>query len=341
MPMKGSVCPTIAGDLVLVLLHFVPIASNAQINFSGDWIGRLNDRSSEITLKLTIHPELTAGTISSSLGLQNAPVGNLTIQMDSIGFHLSDYGVQVRGKAVNGNIDAIWHQGRTTTRILFERVKTESANALSQSLGFKEEEVEVTTTDNIKLSGTLVTPQEAIGKVPAVVLLTVAGPNDRDQTIGNHKPFKTMAEFLALHGIASIRLDDRGVGKSQGSLSTADFEQLRKDALAGIETLRTREEINPRLIGAIGNSEGSIIAGLTASSNEDISFVIMLGAVGAPLTELLSERIDKMNGIYRLSQDQKEELLGYFRAVENILIKNLPKEMKTQTAKQTKSTKDL
>ena len=70
--------------------------------------------------------------------------------------------------------------------------------------------------DNCRLSGTLCLPDtEAL--VPAVVLIHGSGPHGRDlEIMGKHKVFKHMAHYLASKGIAVLRYDKRGTGKSQG-----------------------------------------------------------------------------------------------------------------------------
>ncbi|MCK7535401.1 MAG: hypothetical protein MZV63_32685 [Marinilabiliales bacterium] len=54
------------------------------------------------------------------------------------------------------------------------------------------------------------------GPFPAVVLITGSGPQDRDETVFSHKPFKVIADHLTRNGIAVLRYDDRGVGEVKG-----------------------------------------------------------------------------------------------------------------------------
>ena len=72
-------------------------------------------------------------------------------------------------------------------------------------------EIRVPTSDNAELAGTLTIPNPdavQIGLVPLVIMITGSGPQDRDETIFEHKPFAVIADHLAINGIASIRLDD-------------------------------------------------------------------------------------------------------------------------------------
>jgi hypothetical protein len=80
-------------------------------------------------------------------------------------------------------------------------------------------------TDGDRLSGSLcLPPSEA--PVPAVVLLGVAGPNDRDLGFAGHRAFAVWADHLCREGVAVLRWDDRGVGASGGDWRQAGYEVL-------------------------------------------------------------------------------------------------------------------
>jgi hypothetical protein len=75
-------------------------------------------------------------------------------------------------------------------------------------------------------------------------------------------------------------VDDRGVGKSTGSFSDATSQDFASDALAGIEYLKTRKEINGGKIGLLGHSEGGLIAPMVAAQSRDVAFVVMMAGPG-------------------------------------------------------------
>ncbi len=134
-------------------------------------------------------------------------------------------------------------------------------------------------TDKVTLAGTLTLPRSH-GPYPAALLVSGTGPNDRDQLIWGHKIFLVLADHLTRQGIAVLRYDDRGVGRSTGDYDTATFEEFRKDALAGLDYLRARPDIDPQCVGLIGHSEGGAIAILAAASSRETGGLILMAAPG-------------------------------------------------------------
>jgi hypothetical protein len=78
------------------------------------------------------------------------------------------------------------------------------------------EQVTIRTPAGIVLAGTLTKPADRSGvRLPAVVLITGSGSQDRDEAVpslGAYRPFREIADTLSRRGIAVLRLDDRGVG---------------------------------------------------------------------------------------------------------------------------------
>jgi hypothetical protein len=131
----------------------------------------------------------------------------------------------------------------------------------------------------IKLAGTLTLPRSG-GPFPAVLLITGSGSQDRDETIFGHKPFMVIADDLTRRGLAVLRVDDRGVGGSTGSPTTATTEDFAGDVLTGVEYLKSRSDIDPHRIGLIGHSEGGVIAPMVAAKSRDVAFIVLLAGTG-------------------------------------------------------------
>jgi len=137
----------------------------------------------------------------------------------------------------------------------------------------------------VSLSGTLTLP-DANGIFPVVILISGSGPQDRDETVANHKPFWVLADHLTRQGIAVLRYDDRGFGKSTGNFSNSTTKDFSTDVLSAVHYLKTRTDIDPNNIGLIGHSEGGIIAPLTANQTHEVSFIVLLASTGIPGSEI-------------------------------------------------------
>lgn len=141
-------------------------------------------------------------------------------------------------------------------------------------------------TAKITLAGTLTLPAKA-GNFPVVVLISGSGPQNRDEEILGHKPFLVISDYLTKKGIAVLRFDDRGCGKSTGNFMLATSEDFASDVSSAIDYLKTRKEINIKKIGLAGHSEGGIIAPMIASKSKDVSFMVLLAAPAIQLRKMM------------------------------------------------------
>jgi pimeloyl-ACP methyl ester carboxylesterase len=107
-------------------------------------------------------------------------------------------------------------------------------------------------------------------------MLTGSGAQNRDETVMGHRPFLILADHLTRHGIATLRVDDRGVGGSTGNVMTATIADNAGDALAGVAFLKSQPKIDARRIGLLGHSEGGWVAPLAATRSADVAFLVLL-----------------------------------------------------------------
>ena len=128
------------------------------------------------------------------------------------------------------------------------------------------------------------------GPFPAVVLVSDAGAQDREGTVGDYRPLGTLGDYLTRRGVAVLRFDDRGVGRSTGDFSTTTTASLVSDVQASLNYLRTRPEINVSQIGVIGHGEGGNVALLSAAQPLPPAFVVTLAAYGVPGNELILQQ---------------------------------------------------
>jgi len=141
----------------------------------------------------------------------------------------------------------------------------------------------------VTIAGTFTRPKKD-GKYPVVLLITGSGPNDRDESIFGHKVFLVWADILTNAGIAVLRVDDRGVGESTGSFHEADNRDLADDVVAGVNYLKTRNDIDVKRIGLIGHSLGADIAPIAAVKSNDVKFVVLMAGSAIPLNETIYEQ---------------------------------------------------
>jgi uncharacterized protein len=190
---------------------------------------------------------------------------------------------------------------------------------------YREEEVSYENQEaGITLSGTLTLPlnQE---QAPVVLLVPGMGPADRNATsMGGHHLFFVIAGYLAQRGIAVLRFDKRGIGKSTGHYDwTVTSQDFAKDVLAGVEYLKTRQEINKKQIGLIGYSEGGMIASLVASWTSDVSFIVSMA--GVSLTDV--ETILQQMALQLRADGASEEFIMRDRHLREELVEVMQQEL--------------
>ncbi len=143
--------------------------------------------------------------------------------------------------------------------------------------------------DGLRLAGTLTIPA-GDGRHPALVLVSGSGPQDRDETLLEHKPFLVLADHLGRRGIAVLRYDDRGTAASGGDFAGATTEGFARDAAAALDFLRGHPRIDPARIGLVGHSEGGLVVSAVAVEREDVAAIVLLAATGLPGASISREQ---------------------------------------------------
>lgn len=165
----------------------------------------------------------------------------------------------------------------------------------------------------VTLAGTLTLPKGP-GPFPGVVLIAGSGPQDRDESLANHRPFLLLADTLTRKGIAVLRYDKRGIGQSTGNPDAATTMDLAADAEAAIAFLKSRKEIDASRIGLLGHSEGAIIAPYLAGRSKDVSWLVLLAAPATNGEQTLLNQSEMIGRAGGLSDDQLDASLGFDRA---------------------------
>lgn len=150
--------------------------------------------------------------------------------------------------------------------------------------------------------GTLTLPRKASGKVPTLLFLCDAGPQDRDESVGPNKPFRDLARGLARRGIASLRCDKRSFlmkkvldGGDQIKKRALRKEWLRTtfkteyvdDARVALDWLAKRPEVGEVFLLAHGFGARAVPE--VAAKRSDLGGAILLAAAGRPRDELVRE----------------------------------------------------
>ena len=185
---------------------------------------------------------------------------------------------------------------------------------------YREEEVSfANAAAKVTLAGTLTLPK-GLGPFPAAILIAGSGPMDRDEFIADHRPLLVLSDYLTRKGIAVLRYDKRGVGKSTGAADTATILDLAADASAAIEFLKSRKEINSGKIGLIGHSEGALIAPYLAThSNKDIAWLVLLAPPATVGEETLLRQSELIGRVGGLSDTQLESSLSFDHAAYDLV----------------------
>lgn len=269
----------------------------AEPNVVGHWKGTLKAGVLELrvffNISKTPEGQLTASMDSPDQGAKGLPIESVKAEGDKLTLEARRIAASYQGtiSADGREIKGQWRQAGQTMQLDLVRLEKEPDYTRPQepTKPYPYDEQEVTLENKaagIKLVGTLTLPKSQ-SPVPAVVLLTGSGAQDRDESILGHKPFLVLADYLTRRGIAVLRLDDRGIGGSTGSVAQSTSPEFADDALAAVAYLKNVKQINPRKIGLLGHSEGGMIAALAAGRSQDVAFVVMLAGTGVPGEQII------------------------------------------------------
>ena len=281
---------------ILIPLLFVVLQSQAQIE--GYWKGEIDLG----TLKLEMAFNITAieNGFSATLdvpaqGAFDFPVDETTFKDEHLQLTMSSMDASYLGTLKEGAIEGEFTQrGMTFPLNLTKAEKKEQKKARPQDpqppFNYHIEEVTfVNEKEGNTLVGTLTIPKGE-GPFPAMVLVSGSGQQDRDEELMNHRPFWVIADYCALHGIAVLRYDDRGIGGSTGEVENATSMDFSYDAEAAFDYLRNRKEINASKVGILGHSEGGVINFMVSARRPEVAFLISLAGPSVNGIEVLKEQ---------------------------------------------------
>ncbi|OON70639.1 hypothetical protein B0919_01055 [Hymenobacter sp. CRA2] len=241
---------------------------------------------------------LTGGKYFATLDVPMQKVTHMSVDVqihgDTVMFVAEEAASQFVGRlsADGKQVEGTWQQPglKAPITLVYSTPPASTGTKVRLTPPYREEEVAFTNIPvNLRMAGMLSVPPGK-GPFPAVVLVSDAGAQDRDATIGDYRPMGALADFLTRRGIAVLRVDDRGVGQSGGTPATATTAELVADVQAALNFLRTRPEVDLAHLGIIGHGEGGNVALLTAAQPLPPAFVVTLGAHGLPGRDIVVQQ---------------------------------------------------
>jgi hypothetical protein len=223
------------------------------------------------------------GTFTSlSQNVMEYPLDALTANMDMVHFALGDSMVfdgKLNADQINGTFTDDSARGNFVLRRAPPKILPYDATDVTFRNGA------------VSLSGTLCIPRGS-GRRAAVVLLQGSGTETRWGTN------RFIADRFARLGIAALVYDKRGSGASTGDWKTSSYDDLANDAIAGIDLLASRPEIDSKRVGLLGHSEGGIIAPIAAvHAPSKVAFIIAEDTVAGVVRD---------QDVYRVSQQIRQ-----------------------------------
>lgn len=249
------------------------------------WAGELRVGTAKLCLGFTIKTLQNGGQSCTmdvpEQGVKDLPVELKTYANDSLVIAIGMLNASYAGSKVSsGSIEGVFSQHGMSLPLVLKAGGLDVKRPQTPVAPFPYATEEVTFCNEAGgavLSGTLTYPvNDAVRKdksVPVVLMVTGSGSQNRDEEMFGHRPFWVIADFLARNGIATLRYDDRGVGKSTGPTRDITTAHLLADAEAGVDYLRRLKRFGK--VGVLGHSEGGTIA-FMMGANKSVDFLISL-----------------------------------------------------------------
>ncbi|MEP7075390.1 MAG: alpha/beta fold hydrolase [Acidobacteriota bacterium] len=273
----------------------------------GTWNGTLDAGGTKLRLVVTFTKSETgtlAGKLESVDQEATIPLDTVSLKDDDVTFESKPAGIVFNGVLSKERTELVgtFMQGGQSIPLTLKRgeqsatvVATPKAPPPDYSAPadapYTAEEVSIKTPGGFSLAGTLTLPKGASKARPvgAIVTITGSGQENRDSEIGlvGYKPFRQIADYLARNGIATLRMDDRGMGGSGGTFKGSTSEDFGEDARAGLAYLRTRPEIRADRLGVLGHSEGAVITPMVAVKEPKLRAIVLLAGVAEPARSAL------------------------------------------------------
>jgi pimeloyl-ACP methyl ester carboxylesterase len=258
------------------------------------WMGNIPISGKPIRLVFNINKSANGYSATFDSPDQNAfgfACSKVLLQTDSLFIDVASLQIKFAG-LWNGKdeVNGIFYQGNGKYTLLLKRLAANEvpkpapvkirAQTPKPPYNYDVEDVLYYNADKSVRFGATFTKPKGDGPFTTIIIITGSGTQDRDGTMFGHKTYAVLADYLTNKGIAVLRVDDRGAGKTTlgknfMKLTSADFAN---DVEAGIAYLQTKKEVGK--IGLVGHSEGGMIAPMVAARNQAVNFIVMLAGPG-------------------------------------------------------------
>ena len=164
--------------------------------------------------------------------------------------------------------------------------------------GYEEFELTVMGDPSCPLGAALTLPRD-VEKPPVVILVQGSGSSNRDEQVGENRPFADIAHGLAQRGIAVLRYDKRFFAYPERAMEISDLnlrEEYLDDVSAAIALMQEDERVDGSRIFVLGHSLGGSLVPAIAAEHSELSGIISMAGSLRPLWEI--------------SYDQNQELLS-------------------------------
>lgn len=270
---------------LFTLFAFIITATLSAQDISGTWHSLLKYPGGQLRIDINVKNTGNGYAVtfdSPDQGAKGIPTEQVSFKDNVLTWAIPQAGIRYSGKFESNAIKGTFTQGEGSLPLDFSReavkivVKKKPQEPVAP-FPYKSEDVKFNNpaAPGVTLAGTLTMPNTP-GPHPAVILITGSSAQNRDEEILGHKPFLVLADYLTRNGIAVLRYDDRGIAESTGDFAKATTTDFAIDAQAAFAYLKSRKEINGKKIGFAGHSEGGSVAAMTAATNPDVAYIVLI-----------------------------------------------------------------
>ncbi len=288
----------------LLILLFVSCGQTMYCQYKniGYWIGSMERDGAlmDVSFEFRVSGNLKGYFNSSSQRASGIPLDSVTTNKDSLTFQLMTEPVtyfkcKISDDHINGQI---MQEGFSKGYLTLKKSQPPVKNFTAIDTSFK--------SGNVQIACRIYLPKSK-GKFPAIVFMHGSGG---EGMFAN----QYFAEYLVSKGMVTLIQDKRGVGKSTGNWTTANFDDLANDHVNAVNFLKKFDQVNQTQIGIYGHSQGGTIAPLVASKSNDIAFVIAAAGIGDTVFKQDLYRTEnnlKSNGF---TPTEIHEAMNYFKS---------------------------